>query len=200
LTFARLRISDWVVFVAALALLFTAAPAWYSTTAGDDARRVQQEAQPEEGQPTGQSEAEVEREAGLIADNAEKNAWEANDTIDRVILIGLLLTAALGVLAGFWRASGRTARGLGPYGLCGLVACVTALLLLYRILQEPGQDDLTTVKIGAPLTLGVLGIYAFAAATSLRDEEAPEEPPRIADDDRSRPGPSRRQARPPAAE
>jgi hypothetical protein len=200
LTFERLRISDWVVFVAALALLFTTAPAWYSTTAGDEARRVQQQAQPEEGQPTGQSQAEVEREAGLLADNAEKNAWEADDTIDRVILIGLLLTALLGVLAGFWRASGRPARGLGPYALCGLAACATALLLLYRILQEPGQDDLTTVKIGAPLTLGVLGIYAFAAATSLRDEEAPQEPPRIADDDRSRPGPPRRQARPPAAD
>ena len=200
MTFERLRISDWVVFVAALALLFTTAPVWYSTQAGDEARRVQQEAHPEEGQQSGQAEAEVEREAGLLADNAEKNAWEVSGAIDRLILVGVLLTAALGVLAGFWRASGRRARGLDPYGLCGLVACVTALLLLYRILQEPGLDELTTVKIGAPLTLGVLGIYAFAAATSLRDEEAPEEPPRIADDDRSRPGPSRRQARPPAAD
>jgi hypothetical protein len=176
LTFERLRISDWVVFIAALALLFTTAPVWYSTKAGDEARRVQQEAQPEEGQSSGQAEAEVEREAGALADNAEKNAWEVDGTIDRIILICILLTSVLGVLAGFWRASGRTARGIGPYGLCGLAASVTALLVLYRILQEPGFDDLTVVKIGAPLTLGVLGIYAFAAATSLRDEEAPEEP------------------------
>jgi hypothetical protein len=176
LTFERLRISDWVVFVAALALLFTTAPVWYSTKAGDEARRIQQEAQPEEGAPTGQSEAEAEREAGAIADNAEKNAWEANETLDRVILIGLLLTSALGVFAGFWRASGRTARGPGPYGLAGLVAFATALLVLYRILQEPGNDDLTTVKIGAPVALAVLGVFAFAAASSLRDEEAPEEP------------------------
>jgi hypothetical protein len=83
-----------------------------STVAGDEARRVQRDAQPEEGAPTGQSQAEVEREAGLLADNAEKNAWEANGTIDRIILIGVLLTAVLGVLAGFWRASGRPARGL----------------------------------------------------------------------------------------
>ena len=176
MTFERLRISDWVVFVAALALLFTTAPVWYSTTAGDEARRVQQEAQPDAGQPSGQSEAEVEREAGALADNAEKNAWEANGTIDRIILICLLAAAVLGVLAGFWRAGGRSARGIGPYGVCGLLACVTALLVLYRILQEPGPDKLTTVKIGAPLTLGVLGVYAFAAATSLRDEETPAEP------------------------
>jgi hypothetical protein len=176
LTFARLRISDWVVFVAALALLFTTAPVWYSTKAGDEARRVQQEAKPAEGQPSGQAEAEVQREAGALADNAEKNAWEAHGTIDRIILICILLTFALGVIAGFWRAGGRPARGIGPYGLAGLMAIVTAFLVLYRILQEPGDDDLTVVKIGAPLTLGVLGIYAFAAAVSLRDEEEPEKP------------------------
>ena len=176
MTFARLRISDWVVFVAALALLFTTAPVWYSTKSGDEARRVQQEAKPAEGQPSGQAEAEVQREAGALADNAEKNAWEAHGTIDRIILICILLTFALGVIAGFWRAGGHPARGIGPYGLAGLMAIVTAFLVLYRILQEPGDDDLTVVKIGAPLTLGVLGIYAFAAAMSLRDEEEPEEP------------------------
>jgi hypothetical protein len=176
LTFARLRLSDWVVFVAALALLFTVAPDWYSTKVGDEARRVQQQVQPEPGAPTGQSEAEVEREAGLVAESQEKNAWEATGTIDRVILVCLFATALLGILAGFWRASGRPARGLGPYAPAGLMACVTALLILYRILQEPGNDDLTTVKIGAPVALAVLGVYAFAAATSLRHEEAVEEP------------------------
>jgi peptidoglycan/LPS O-acetylase OafA/YrhL len=170
LTFARLRPADWVVFVAALALLFTTAFDWYSTVAGDEARRVQQEARPEEGQPSGQSQAEVERTAGALAESKEKNAWQVDGTIDRVILVCLLLTAALGVLAGFWRASGREARGPGPYGLAGLVACVTALLVLYRIIQEPGFDELTTVKIGAPLALGVLGVYAFAAASSVREE------------------------------
>ena len=169
MTFARLRPADWVVFVAALVLLFTTAFDWYSTLAGDEARRVQQQARPEEGQPSGQAQAEVERAAGALAESKEKNAWQVDGTIDRVILICLLLTSALGVLAGFWRASGRQARGLGPYGLAGLMACVTAVLVLYRILQEPGFDELTTVKIGAPLALGVLGVYAFAAATSVRD-------------------------------
>jgi len=176
LTFERLRLSDWVVFVAALALLFTTSTIWYSTKGGDEARRVQQEAQPEEGQPTGQSEAEVESEAGALADNAEKTAWEADGTIDRIILVSILATSVLGVLAGFWRASGRTARGPGPYGLCGLMAWISALLVLYRIIQEPGLDELTVIKFGAPLTLAVLGVYAFAAAASLRDREAAEEP------------------------
>ena len=127
LTFERLRISDWVVFVAALALLFTtAAPVWYSTKAGDEARRVQQEAQPEEGQPSGQSEAEVEREAGRARrQRREDRLGGGRHDRPRSSSICVLATSVLGVLAGFWRASGRPARGIGPYGLCGLMACIT---------------------------------------------------------------------------
>jgi hypothetical protein len=173
LTFAWLRLSDWVVFLAALALLFTTAFDWYSTEAGVEARKIQENARPAEDQPSGQAEAEVERAAGALAESKERNAWQEDGTIDRVILIALLVTAGLGVLAAFWRASGREARGLGPYGWAGISACITALLVLYRILQEPGFDDLTTVQIGAPLALGVLGVFAFAAATSLRQEGRP---------------------------
>jgi hypothetical protein len=168
LTFARLRLADWVVFVAALALLFTTAADWYSTQSGEEARRIQEQARPEEGQPSGQIQTEVEQDAGALAESQERNAWQEDGSIDRIILICLLLTAAFGIGAAFWRASGREARGLGPYALVGLSATVTALLVLYRIIQEPGFDELTTVQIGAPLALGVLGVIAFAAATSLR--------------------------------
>ena len=173
MSFARLRLSDWVVFIAALALLFTTAFDWYSTEAGVEARKIEENARPAEDQPSGQAEAEVERAAGALAESKERNAWQEDGTIDRVILIALLVTAGLGVLAAFWRASGREARGLGPYGWAGISACITALLVLYRILQEPGFDALTTVQIGAPLALGVLGVFAFAAATSLRQEGRP---------------------------
>jgi hypothetical protein len=166
LTFARLRVSDWVVFVAALALLFTTAPDWYSTARGEEARQIQKNAA---GSP-GQAEQEVERDAGALAEGQERNAWQEDGLIDRSILIALLATSALGVMAAFWRASGRGTDGLGPFGLAGLAACVTALLILYRIIQEPGFDESTTVKIGAPLALGVLGVMAFACATALRDD------------------------------
>jgi hypothetical protein len=166
LTFERLRPADWVVFLAALALLFTTAPDWYSTTRGEEAREIQKQA----GDSQGQAEREVEEDAGVIAETQERNAWQEDGLIDRIILIALLATSALGVAAAFWRASGRESDGLGIFGLAGLLACVTALLVLYRVIQEPGFDDLTTVKIGAPLALGVLGVMAFACATSLRDE------------------------------
>ncbi|MEA2407234.1 MAG: hypothetical protein QOE69_1353 [Thermoleophilaceae bacterium] len=176
MTFARLRPAHWVVFVAALALLFTTAPDWYSTQSGDEARRIQDQARPPDGQPGGQAEADVVREAGAVAESKERNAWQEDGGIDRILLICLLGTAALGVAAGFWRASGREAKGIGPYGIVGAAACISALLVLYRIVQEPGFDDFTTVKIGGPLALGVLGVMAFACATALRhdgDEPAP---------------------------
>jgi hypothetical protein len=165
LSFERLRPADWVVFVAALALLFTTAADWYSTTRGDEARQIQERA----GSSDGQVEREVEQDAGALAEGQERNAWQEDGLIDRIILISLLATSALGVGAAFWRASGRGSDGLGAYGLAGLVACLTALLVLYRIVQEPGFDELTTVKIGAPLALGVLGVIAFACATSVRE-------------------------------
>ena len=85
-----------------------------------------------------------------------------------LVLIGVLATAALSVLAAYARAAGR----LGPTGLAGAAATLTALLVLYRILQEPGFDELTTVQYGAPLALVLLGVIAFAAALSLRQEES----------------------------
>ena len=173
MTFGRLRASDWVVFIAALALLFTTAADWYSTQAGDDARKVEQNATPAEGDPTGQSQTEVENAARALAEGQEKNAWQEDaGTIDRVILICLLVTSALGVLAAFWRAAGREPRGIGPYGWAGLMACVTALLVLYRIIQEPGFDETTTVQAGAPLALVVLAVIALASRESMRREDA----------------------------
>ena len=166
MTFARLQLADWVVFVAALALLFTTAPDWYSTTRGEEAREIQKRA----GSGDGQVEREVEQVAGALAEGVERNAWQEDGLFDRIILIALLATSAFGVAAAFWRASGRSSDGLGPFGFAGLAACLTALLVLYRIIQEPGFDELTTVKVGAPLALGVLGVMAFACATSLRGD------------------------------
>jgi hypothetical protein len=166
MTFARLRLADWVVFLAALALLLATATDWYSTKGGERAREF------EENAPTSGEGAELAEEAAATAESEERNAWQADAGIDRLILVAMLGTAALGVYAAFTRAAGRRyGERLSPTAWAGLAAALTALLVLYRILQEPGFDAVTTVQAGAPLALGILGVMAFACATSVRAEE-----------------------------
>ena len=112
MTFERLRIADWVAFAAALALLFVMALDWYSTPMGREARRIEQQNQPH-GALGGEIAREVQSEARLAADKAERNAWQADGGIDRVILVALLLTAGLGVAAAFFRAGNFSADGNG---------------------------------------------------------------------------------------
>jgi hypothetical protein len=176
MSFARLRAWDWVAFIAALALLFVTATDWYSTKQGDDARRTQERAQPQ-GALGGEIPRQLKEEARIAAEGQEKNAWQASGVIDRVILFGLLATAALGVLAAFSAASGRVSRTtVTPAALAAIAAAVTALLVVYRVIQKPGVDEAATIKLGAPLALLVLGVIAFASASSLRAQ--PQEPER----------------------
>ena len=199
MSITRLRAAHWAAFLAALALVFVTAMDWYSTTGGDEARRIEELADPE-GAAGGEVERELQEDARVAAEGAEKNAWQADGVIDRVILVALLLTAALAVLAAFAarapraraergrdaaahsgrdpaahsgsdREPPRTARGaIAPIGLAGIAAAVTALLVTYRIFEEPGFDAGTTIKAGAPLALVVLGVIALASAVALRTE------------------------------
>lgn len=177
MSFGRLRASDWVAFLAALALLLVTAADWYSTEGGRQAREFEQ------GAPAQGEGAELADDAAAAAEGEERNAWQADGVIDRVILVALLGTAALTILAtvahagrerapGPGRAAGRRSEeGIGPTAWAGIAAAMTALLVLYRVIQEPGIDDVNTVQYGAPLALGVLGVIALACATSVRAEE-----------------------------
>jgi hypothetical protein len=166
MSFARLHAADWVAFAAALALLFATAADWYSTEGGRQAREFEQ------GAPAQGEGAELADDAAAAAEGQERNAWQADGAIDRVILVALLGTAALTILAVLRRAAGRRSEGgIGLTAWAGTAAALTALLVLYRVIQEPGFDEVNTVQYGAPLALGLLGVIAFACAMSVRAEE-----------------------------
>ena len=166
MSFARLHAADWVAFVAALALLFATAADWYSTEGGRQAREFEQ------GAPAQGEGAELADDAAAAAEGEERNAWQVDGAIDRVILVALLGTAALTILAAFGRAASRRSDdGLGLTAWAGTAAALTALLVLYRVIQEPGVDEVNTVQYGAPLALGLLGVIAFACAMSVRAQE-----------------------------
>jgi hypothetical protein len=170
-SFERLRLFDWVALLAAVALLFTMALDWYSTPQGQDARRLENLNQPQ-GALGGEISREVQDEARLAAQKAERNVWQQDGGIDRVILLALLITAGLGVAAAFFRAAGRRFEPpWTPSALTAIAAVITALLVAYRMVQQPGLDEATTIQAGAPLAVIVLGVLAFASGRGLRAEE-----------------------------
>jgi hypothetical protein len=171
MTFQRLRVADWIALVAAFALLFIMALDWWSTPMGQEARRIERLNQPQ-GALGGEVAREVQSEAKLAAQKAERNAWQQDGGIDRVILLVLLVTAGLAVASAFFRAAGRSFEPpWTPSALTALSAVVGALLVAYRIIQEPGLDEATVVRAGPPLAVAALGIMAFAAASGMKAEE-----------------------------
>jgi hypothetical protein len=170
MTFARLRAWDWVALIAAVAILFVMAADWYSTRLGEEARRIERNQQtPTPAADEAQGQAE---EAAIGAEAQEKNAWQADGGIDRLVLIMLLGTVALTAAAASLRASGRHYEPpWTPSSLAAIAATLTAALVLYRIVQERGTDAVTVVKAGAPLAIAVLGVVALAAAKGVQHEE-----------------------------
>ena len=172
MTFTRLLRADAVAMIAALLLLFVMALDWYSTNLGEEARRQEKLAQPS-GAVGGEIGRKIDEDAPIVAENAERNAWQVDGAIDRLILLGLLTTIVLAVGAAFARAAGRRFEPpLTPSALAAVSAAITALLVAYRIIQEPGFDEATVVKPGAPLSLIVLAVIALACRSALRQEEA----------------------------
>ena len=172
MNFSRLLRADIVVALAAFALLFVMAMDWYSTAAGEEARRIESISDPSGGLG-GEPERQVQEDARIAAEGQERNAWQATGAIDRVLLLLLLATVVLGIAAAYLRAAGkRFEPPFTPSGLTALAAIGAGLLVAYRIIQEPGFDDATVVKAGPPLALIVLGVIALGARAAVREEEA----------------------------
>src|SRR4051795_9845093 len=132
---------------------------WYGSHEADLAHQVSTGSQ-NSGSQAGEATRELKQDADTIIARDEKNAWQESDTLDRVLLAFLLLSVFLPLFAAAHRAAGRRSRP--PWTLSALtaiVAAVTGLLVAYRIVNEPGKDITTTVKIGAPL--GVIALFAI---------------------------------------
>jgi hypothetical protein len=118
-------------------------------------------------------------------DGATLSAWEAFSVTD--VLLALLALLGLGIaLAQVTQRAPALPVGLGV--VASALSLVVLLVLLYRILNEPGPDDLVDVRAGA--WLGVLGVLlVFAGAWRSVSDEAPRPGDRPADDVERRPAP-----------
>ena len=172
MTFERLTIGDAIAWLAALALLFTTAVDWYSTVQGNEARQIQHQVTPQ-GALGGDVERNIQEQAGQTAQADEHNIWREGRAIDRLELIVLLGAAFAAAGAAVLRVAGkRYDTWLTPSAMAAILAAVGALLVLYRLGNQPGDDQVTTIKSGPWLAFIALGVLGFGASLAVRAERA----------------------------
>lgn len=174
----RLSRGHVIAAVAALALMLILALDWYSTETGEQIRREQSvlpEVEP--GTVVADDIAAARREASDEAEAEERNAWQADGLLNRLVLVLLVGSVTLALAAAALRAADRRyPPPLTPSALAAGAAALGALLVMYRIVDE-GTATGGEVEIGAPLGLLATGILAVGAALAVRAERAESDPP-----------------------
>jgi drug/metabolite transporter (DMT)-like permease len=166
----RLTRGHVVAAVAALALLLVMAMDWYGSTTADLAHQLNKLPQTS-GAQAGEAGSSVKEDADRVIARDEKNAWQEQRSVDRVLLVFLLLSVFVPLFAAAYRAAGKRASPpWTPSLFAALSAAIAALLLAYRIVNEPGNDVTTTVKLGAPLGLVLLGVIGLGAVAAFQRE------------------------------
>src|SRR5689334_25022067 len=113
---------------------------WYGSHEADLAHRVGNSALTT-GAEAGEAGRAVKADADRIIARDEKNAWQEKGSLDRVLLVLLLLSVFLPLFAAGHRAAGRRASPpWTPSAIAAIVAAATALLVAYRIIDQPGSD------------------------------------------------------------
>jgi hypothetical protein len=166
----RLTRGHVLAAVAALALLLVMAMDWYGSQEADRARQVESTANTS-GAQAGEAGRAVKADADSIIARDEKNAWQTSGFIDRVLLALLLLTVFLPLVAAALRSEGRRYEPpWTPSAFAAVSAAVTALVVAYRVLDKPGSDASTTLKIGPVLALVMLAAVGVGAASAFQKE------------------------------
>jgi drug/metabolite transporter (DMT)-like permease len=166
----RLTRGHVVAAVAALALLIVMAMTWYGSQQADLARQLGNAANIG-GAEAGETGRAVKADADRIVARDEKNPWQEQARVDRVLLALLLISVFLALLAAVVRAAGK---GPAPpwtlSAFTALTAAATAVFLAFRIVNQPGNDAETTVKTGAFLGLLLVAVIGVGAASGFRTE------------------------------
>lgn len=171
MSFERLTKGDALAWLAGLALLFVTAIDWYSTKLGDAARQIEHDVQVPNGPVGSQIPSTIQQQAQQVANGQEKNLWQLHAGIDRLILIVLLAAALSAALAAIMRVAAHRYRGgFTPSGAAAMLAGLGCLLVLYRIVQQPGDNQVTTVKSGPWLAFVALGLLCLGASLAWRAE------------------------------
>jgi uncharacterized membrane protein len=103
----------------------------------------------------------------------EVTAWQAFDVLD--VVLALLALVPLGlVVTQATRSSPSIPVAFSVFTM--LAGALAALLILYRIVNQPGPNDLVEVQAGAWLGFVAAGVIAAGGWRSLRVEPIPGAP------------------------
>ncbi|HEX6457657.1 MAG TPA: hypothetical protein VF032_01965 [Thermoleophilaceae bacterium] len=171
MSFERLTKGDALAWVAGLGLLLVTALVWFSTQLGDAARQIQHDAQVPAGPLGSQVPGTIQQQAAQVAQGQEKNLWQLHAAVDRLILIVLLAAALSAALAAVMRVAAHRYRGgFTPSAAAALLSGVGILLVLYRLVQQPGDNQVTVVKSGPWLAILALGLICIGASLAWHAE------------------------------
>lgn len=109
--------------------------------------------------------------SGALLDRAgvdtTATAWVAFDILDLFLLLTLAVAIGLAVLS----ATGRSvALPIGASVITTVLGALATFFVFYRILNQPGPNDVITVKIGAYLGLLASAGIAAGGYLAMRDE------------------------------
>ena len=172
-----LRLTRWhtLAAVAALALMLFLALDWSTTDLGEVVRR-DQELIGEPANPSSESAArqqELNQDADIAAEQEERNAWQAIDFLDHVVLLALLAAVALALAMAAARAAGRRpSAGISLSIVTAVAGAAGALLVMVWIIREGAVVVGGQVELGAPLSLVAAGLIGIGAARAARVERA----------------------------
>ncbi|MEA2474664.1 MAG: hypothetical protein QOE06_2579, partial [Thermoleophilaceae bacterium] len=151
---------QFVAFLAALALIITMSVDWYTTDRGLELRRLEKAAQ---NTPTATDPA-LDKDAARAAEAQEKTAWQANAFVDRLIAIACVIAFLGAVAAALMRSAGREPKPpWHPSAIATVAGVVGTLLIVYRMVQPPGFNDVAVIRPGAPLGLVALGVLTIGS-------------------------------------
>ena len=166
---ARLQRADVVAVLAALVLLVVMAMDWYSTVNAEEARRIAGAGAARRARWRARSSGSWTRRREIVGEQGERNAWQEDGAIDRVILVlpaaGLCAGAAVRVPAG-GRQARRAAVHPGGAG-CGLGRGGCAAAGLPHVAGAAARTPSTRSGRARRWRSLVLGLLALALATRL---------------------------------
>jgi hypothetical protein len=143
--FSRLRTGEKIAAGSAVALFIFMFFSWYGVDVGPI------------------SSALLDR-AGV---DTTVTAWVAFDLLDLFLLLTIVVAIGLAVLT----ATGRSvALPVAASVITAVLGALATLFVAYRILNQPGPNDVITVKIGAWLGLLACAGIAVGGYLAMRDE------------------------------